>query len=65
MSGIRSVYLNILWLLLRLTTSDNLLVSIQEKIKWADSMGEMDKKHRKETDERVEEVKKTLSMKVS
>ncbi|XP_057805497.1 COP9 signalosome complex subunit 7-like isoform X2 [Salvia miltiorrhiza] len=46
-----------------LTTSDNLLVSIQEKIKWADSMGEMDKKHKKEIDERVEEVKKTLSLK--
>ncbi|KAI3449054.1 hypothetical protein Pfo_005719 [Paulownia fortunei] len=46
-----------------LTTSDNLLVSIQEKIKWADTMGEMDKKHRKEVDERVEEVKKTLSLK--
>ncbi|KAK6142959.1 hypothetical protein DH2020_023307 [Rehmannia glutinosa] len=46
-----------------LTTSDNLLVSIQEKIKWADNMAEMDKKHRKEIDERVEEVKKTLSLK--
>ncbi|PIN22783.1 COP9 signalosome, subunit CSN7 [Handroanthus impetiginosus] len=46
-----------------LSTSDNLLVSIQEKIKWADTMGEMEKKHKKETDERVEEVKKTLSSK--
>ncbi|XP_073139851.1 COP9 signalosome complex subunit 7-like isoform X3 [Henckelia pumila] len=46
-----------------LSTSDKLLVSIQEKIKWADSMGEIDKKHRKEVDERVEEVKKALSAK--
>ncbi|KAL2491272.1 COP9 signalosome complex subunit 7 [Abeliophyllum distichum] len=46
-----------------LSTSDNLLVSIQEKIKWADNMSEMDKKHRKEVEERVEEVKKTLSFK--
>ncbi|XP_042015144.1 COP9 signalosome complex subunit 7-like isoform X1 [Salvia splendens] len=48
-----------------LTTSDNLLVSIKEKINWADTMGEMDKKHRKETEERVEEVKKILSMKAA
>ncbi|XP_073139852.1 COP9 signalosome complex subunit 7-like isoform X4 [Henckelia pumila] len=47
-----------------LSTSDKLLVSIQEKIKWADSMGEIDKKHRKEVDERVEEVKKALSAKL-
>jgi len=49
----------------RLATSDNLLVSIQEKIKWADSMSELDKKHRKDVDDRVEEVKKSLSLKVS
>ncbi|XP_010540218.1 PREDICTED: COP9 signalosome complex subunit 7-like isoform X2 [Tarenaya hassleriana] len=46
-----------------LNTSENLLVSIQEKIKWADKMGEFEKKHRKEVEERVEEVKKSLSMK--
>ncbi|KAK4414591.1 COP9 signalosome complex subunit [Sesamum alatum] len=46
-----------------LSTSENLLVSIQEKIKWADTMSEVDKKHKKEVDERVEEVKKTLSLK--
>ncbi|CAH8391731.1 unnamed protein product [Eruca vesicaria subsp. sativa] len=45
-----------------LNTSENLLVSIQDKIKWADNMSEMDKKHRKET-EGVEELKKSLSMK--
>ncbi|KAI3681299.1 hypothetical protein L6452_36089 [Arctium lappa] len=46
-----------------LSTSDNLLISIQEKIKWADTMSELDKKHKKEADERMEEVKKALSLK--
>ncbi|XVF79767.1 hypothetical protein PTKIN_Ptkin15bG0016100 [Pterospermum kingtungense] len=46
-----------------LATSDNLLVSIQEKIKWADTMSEVDKKHRKEVEDRVEDVKKSLSLK--
>ncbi|KAH0918212.1 hypothetical protein HID58_025872 [Brassica napus] len=46
-----------------LNTSENLLVSIQDKIKWADNMSEMDKKHRKEAEEGVEELKKSLSMK--
>ncbi|XP_039008204.1 COP9 signalosome complex subunit 7-like [Hibiscus syriacus] len=47
------------WLL----TSDNLLISIQEKIKWADNMSEFDKKHLKEVEDRVEEVKKSISAK--
>ncbi|KAL3651130.1 COP9 signalosome complex subunit 7 [Castilleja foliolosa] len=46
-----------------LSTSESLLVSIQEKIKWADTMNEMDKKHRKEVGERADELKKTLSLK--
>ncbi|KAK8630502.1 hypothetical protein V6N13_079293 [Hibiscus sabdariffa] len=46
-----------------LGTSDNLLISIQEKIKWADNMSELDKKHRKEVEDRVEEVKKSISVK--
>ncbi|KAK8474755.1 hypothetical protein V6N11_008839 [Hibiscus sabdariffa] len=46
-----------------LETSDNLLISIQEKIKWADTMSELDKKHRKEVEDRVEEVKKSISTK--
>ncbi|KAL8236163.1 hypothetical protein R6Q59_017244 [Mikania micrantha] len=46
-----------------LGTSDNLLVTIQDKIKWADTMSELDKKHKKEAEERMEEVKKTLSLK--
>ncbi|XP_023005065.1 COP9 signalosome complex subunit 7-like isoform X5 [Cucurbita maxima] len=48
-----------------LTTSDNLSVSIQEKIKWADNMCGLNKKHRKEVEERVEDVKKSLSSKVN
>ncbi|KAK7295297.1 hypothetical protein RJT34_18203 [Clitoria ternatea] len=43
-----------------LSTSENLLISIQEKIKWADAMSEIDKKHRKDVEEKVEEVKKSL-----
>ncbi|KAM7476262.1 hypothetical protein LguiB_023505 [Lonicera macranthoides] len=46
-----------------LSTSDNLLISIQDKIKWADTMSELDKKHQKEVEERVDEVKKTISVK--
>ncbi|KAL3537075.1 hypothetical protein ACH5RR_000441 [Cinchona calisaya] len=46
-----------------LATSDNLLVSIQEKIKWADTKSELDKKHHKDVEERVEEVKKSLTLK--
>ncbi|KAA3471493.1 COP9 signalosome complex subunit 7-like isoform X2 [Gossypium australe] len=49
----------------RLATSDNLLVTIQDKIKWADTMSELDKKHRKELEDRVMEVKKAVSVKVS
>ena len=48
-----------------MATSDNLLISIQEKIKWADTMSELDKKHQKEVEDRVEDVKKSLSLKVS
>ncbi|XP_017612588.1 COP9 signalosome complex subunit 7-like isoform X1 [Gossypium arboreum] len=46
-----------------LATSDNLLVTIQDKIKWADTMSELDKKHRKELEDRVMEVKKAVSVK--
>ncbi|TYG56139.1 hypothetical protein ES288_D08G039500v1 [Gossypium darwinii] len=48
-----------------LATSDNLLVTIQDKIKWADTMSELDKKHRKELEDRVMEVKKAVSVKCS
>ncbi|RZR83388.1 hypothetical protein BHM03_00009988 [Ensete ventricosum] len=43
-------------------TSDNLLHMIQEKIKWADTMSEANKMHRKEIVEKVEEVKKSLKV---
>ncbi|OAY49414.1 COP9 signalosome complex subunit 7 isoform X3 [Manihot esculenta] len=46
-----------------LATSEDLLVSIQEKIKWADTTSELDKQHRKDVEDRVEEVKKSLSLK--
>ncbi|XP_076909433.1 COP9 signalosome complex subunit 7-like isoform X5 [Bidens hawaiensis] len=47
-----------------LSTSDNLLITIQDKIKWADTTNELDKKHKKEAEERMEEAKKTLSLKL-
>ncbi|THU44980.1 hypothetical protein C4D60_Mb02t13070 [Musa balbisiana] len=43
-----------------LGTSDSLLHLIQEKIKWADIMSETNKKHKKEIEDKVEEVKKSL-----
>lgn len=46
-----------------LSTSDELLVSIHDKIRWADSMSDLDKKHKKEVEDKVEEVKKVLSIK--
>ncbi|PWA84170.1 COP9 signalosome complex subunit 7 [Artemisia annua] len=46
-----------------LGTSDNLLITIQEKIKWADTMSELDKKHKKENEDRLEEAKNVLSLK--
>ncbi|ONM19275.1 COP9 signalosome complex subunit 7 [Zea mays] len=41
-------------------TSDSLLHQIQEKIKWADTMSDVNKKHRKEFEDRVEEAKKSI-----
>ncbi|KAI3818617.1 hypothetical protein L1987_12431 [Smallanthus sonchifolius] len=46
-----------------LGTSDSLLITIQEKIKWADSMSELDKKHKQENVEMLEEAKNALSLK--
>ncbi|XBI91222.1 hypothetical protein VPH35_028596 [Triticum aestivum] len=43
-----------------LGTSDNLLHHIQEKIKWADTTSELNKKHQKEFEDRVEEAKKSV-----
>ncbi|XP_070680764.1 COP9 signalosome complex subunit 7-like isoform X4 [Malus domestica] len=46
-----------------LDTLSNLLISIQEKMKWADTMTEVAKEHKKEVGNRVEEVKKSISIK--
>ncbi|KAK8630383.1 hypothetical protein V6N13_079179 [Hibiscus sabdariffa] len=46
-----------------LAVSDNLLITIQDKIKWADTMSELDKKHQKELEDRVMEVKKSVAIK--
>ncbi|CAN6703998.1 unnamed protein product [Malus baccata var. baccata] len=46
-----------------LDTSSNLLISIQEKMKWADTMTEVAKEHKKEVGNRVEEVKTSISIK--
>uniref|UniRef100_A0A0D9WYZ6 PCI domain-containing protein n=1 Tax=Leersia perrieri TaxID=77586 RepID=A0A0D9WYZ6_9ORYZ len=43
-----------------LGTSDNLLHQIQDKIKWADTMSEVNKKHQKEFEDKVEEAKKSI-----
>lgn len=43
-----------------MSTSENLLVSIEERIKWADATSEIDKKHRKDVKETAEEIKKCL-----
>lgn len=48
----------------RLSASEDLLASIQDRIKWADNMSEVDSSNRKQVEERVEEVKKFRSMKV-
>ncbi|KAH8966549.1 hypothetical protein BDL97_03G030900 [Sphagnum fallax] len=43
-----------------LGNSDNLLLTIQEKIKWADSMSEVDRRHKKEVEDKAEEMRKTI-----
>ncbi|ONM57388.1 COP9 signalosome complex subunit 7 [Zea mays] len=45
-----------------LGTSDSLLHQIQEKIKWADTMSDVNKKHQKEFEDRVEEAKKSIKL---
>ncbi|CAM8899581.1 unnamed protein product [Rhodiola kirilowii] len=45
-----------------LATSDNLLLSIQEKIKWADTMSELDKKQKKEYEDKMDEAKRLQSL---
>jgi COP9 signalosome complex subunit 7 len=48
--------------LCRLGNSDNLLLTIQEKIKWADSMSEVDRRHKKEVEDKAEEMRKTIKV---
>ncbi|XP_072960834.1 COP9 signalosome complex subunit 7-like isoform X2 [Typha angustifolia] len=43
-----------------LGTSDSILHLIQENIKWADTTSEANKKHRKEAEDKVEQVKKSV-----
>ncbi|KAH7285508.1 hypothetical protein KP509_33G031300 [Ceratopteris richardii] len=43
-----------------LSTSDNLLLTIEEKIKWADSMNELNLKHKKEIEDKAEELRKNM-----
>ncbi|KAJ3678707.1 hypothetical protein LUZ60_002510 [Juncus effusus] len=43
-----------------LGTSESMLETIQDKIKWADSMNEASLKHKKEIEDKVDEVKKSL-----
>ncbi|KAJ0105267.1 hypothetical protein Patl1_18421 [Pistacia atlantica] len=49
----------------RLDNSDNLLSTIEEKIKWAEMMSEADKNHKKEVKSRLQEAKKSLHHKAS
>ncbi|KAK2648939.1 hypothetical protein Ddye_016428 [Dipteronia dyeriana] len=46
-----------------LATSDNVLLMIRDKIKWAETMCEGDRNHRKEVKDWMEEVKKSLHSK--
>uniref|UniRef100_A0A2N9G3R5 Uncharacterized protein n=2 Tax=Fagus sylvatica TaxID=28930 RepID=A0A2N9G3R5_FAGSY len=46
-----------------LVNSDNVLHTIEEKIEWAEKKCVADKKHQEEVKDRVEEVKKSLSLK--
>jgi len=45
-----------------LDNSDNLLLSIQEKIMWADSMSDQHRQHKKEVEDKVEEVRKSTKV---
>jgi COP9 signalosome complex subunit 7 len=45
-----------------LGNSDSLLLTIQEKIKWADSMSELDQRHKKEVEDKAEEIRKTIKV---
>lgn len=46
----------------RLGNTDNLLLAIQDKIKWADSMSDTDRKHKKEVEDKAEELRKSIKV---
>ncbi|KAJ7544077.1 hypothetical protein O6H91_09G063900 [Diphasiastrum complanatum] len=43
-----------------LMTSENLLLTIQDKIKWADYMSDTERKHKKEVEDKAEEMRKSI-----
>ncbi|CAJ1826829.1 unnamed protein product [Sphenostylis stenocarpa] len=47
-----------------LSTSENLLVSVEEKIKWVDARNEIEKKHRKDMEENLQKVKNNIRAKL-
>jgi COP9 signalosome complex subunit 7 len=46
----------------RLGNSNNLLLTIQKKIEWVDNMSEVDRHHKKEVENKVEEMWKTIKV---
>jgi COP9 signalosome complex subunit 7 len=46
----------------KLDNFDNLLLTIQEKIKWVDSMSEVEWHHKKEVEDKAEEMWKTIKV---
>jgi len=46
----------------RLDKSYNLLLTIQEKIKWVDNMNEVDRHHKKEIEDKVKEMWKIIKV---
>lgn len=37
-------------------------MAIQDKIKWADNMSDIDRKHKKEVEDRAEELRKSIKV---
>jgi hypothetical protein len=46
----------------RLGNTDNLLLAIQDKIKWADKMSDLDRKHKKDVEDKAEELRKSIKV---
>jgi len=51
-----------MWWTRRLGNFGNLLLTIQEKIKWANNMSEVDQHHKNEVEDKVEEMRKTIKV---